>query len=66
MDARKAELYSKPGNTDITELVVIDVTTQCEKCKEHNAKGNSFLHMWSNSAGIISRQDNGKLKVTPQ
>ena len=38
MDARTAELYSKQGNIDIIELVVIDETTQCEKCKEHIAK----------------------------
>ena len=41
VDARTAELYSREGNTDITELMVIDETTQCDEC-EHNAKGKSF------------------------
>ena len=30
------------GITDIPELVVIDETTQCEHCKEHNAKVKSY------------------------
>ena len=47
VDERAADLYSKQGLTDITELVVIDETTQCEKCKEHDAKRKVFLHMWS-------------------
>ena len=42
VNARTAELYSEQCNTDITELAVIDETTQCEKCKEHNAEGKSF------------------------
>ena len=37
----RAELYSKQGNTDFTELTVLDVMTQCEACKEHNLKGKS-------------------------
>ena len=51
VDARTAAVYSEQGNIDITKLMVIDD----EKCKEHNAKGMSFLHMWSNSAGIFGR-----------
>ena len=42
MNARTAELYSEQGNTDLKELMVIDETTQCKKCKEHSAKGKSF------------------------
>ena len=53
MDARTAAVYSEQGIIDITELMVIDD----EKCKEHNAKGMSFLHMWSNSAGIFGRKE---------
>ena len=46
MNERTAELYSKQGNTDITELVDIDETTQCENCKEHDAKQESrFAHV---------------------
>ena len=41
-DECTAELYNKQGNTDITELVLIDEMTQCEACKEHNAKEKSF------------------------
>ena len=47
VDARAAELYSKPGNTDITELVVIDETTPCEECQEHNATRKSFCNCGS-------------------
>ena len=57
MDAPTAAVYSEQGNMDITELMVIDEMTQCEKCKEHNAKGMSFLHMRSNSAGIFGRKE---------
>ena len=49
VDARTAAVYCEQGNIDITELI------DDEKCKEHNAKGMSFLHMWSNSAGIFGR-----------
>ena len=42
VNTRTAELCSKQGNTDISELPVIDATTQCEKCKEPNAEGKSF------------------------
>ena len=38
VEARTAELHSKQGNTDITELIVTDGTTQCEKCKETQCK----------------------------
>ena len=50
-DARTAELYSKQRNSGITELVVIDETTQCEKCTEHNAKGKSFC-----TCGVILQE----------
>ena len=56
VNTRTAELSSEQGNTDFTVLVVIDETTQCGKCKEHNAKGKPFLHRWSNSAGVISKK----------
>ena len=36
-------LYSKQGNTAITELVVLDELTQCNSCKEQFANGKSFL-----------------------
>ena len=39
VNARTAELYSKQGNTDITE---IDETTQCGNCKEHIEKEESY------------------------
>ena len=42
VDARTVELYSKQGNTDITELIVIGERTQCEIYEERNAKGTSF------------------------
>ena len=42
VDGRTAELYSKQGNIDITEFVVIDEITQCKVCEEYNAKGKSF------------------------
>ena len=57
MNGRTAELYSKHGNTDVTELVVIDDTTQCEKSKRHNGERNVLLHMWSRSARIICTED---------
>ena len=44
VDARTAELYSNQGNTDITELELIDETTQCEKCEVHHAKRKVLLH----------------------
>ena len=37
MDAHTVELYSEQGNTDITDLVVINKTAQCGNCKECNA-----------------------------
>ena len=30
---RTAELYSEQGHTDITEIMIIDETTQCKNCK---------------------------------
>ena len=57
MDTRTAEWYSKPGNTDVTDLVVIEETTQCEKVQRTQCKGKVFLHMWFNSAGVIRRMD---------
>ena len=41
-DKRTAELYSEQGNTDFTEVTVIDEITQCENYKEHIAKGRYF------------------------
>ena len=35
-------LHSEEGNTDITEVVVIDEMTRCKFCNEHNANGKSF------------------------
>ena len=46
VDKRTAELYSEQGNIDITEIVVIDETMQCEKCQEHHAKRKCFLQRW--------------------
>ena len=51
VNERTAELYSKQRNTDITELVVIHETTQCETCKR-----KVMLHMWNHSARIINRK----------
>ena len=42
VDERTAELCSKQGNTDITELVVIDEMPQFKICKEHSTKGPTF------------------------
>ena len=39
---RTAELYSKQGSTDITEVGVFEETTQCEKCQAHNANRKSL------------------------
>ena len=36
---RTAGLYSEQGNTDISELMVIDEMTQCDISEEHYAKG---------------------------
>ena len=38
VDERTPDLHSKQGNTDITDLVVVDEVTQCEVCKEHHGK----------------------------
>ena len=42
VDARTVELYSKQGNTDIKEHLIIDEMTQCEICDEHHARVESF------------------------
>ena len=42
VNERTADLYSKQGHTDITELAVIDETTQWETFKRHKAKGKPF------------------------
>ena len=49
VDECTAELYCRQGHTDTTGLVVIDETTQCEKCKEHDAEGKPFL----STCGVI-------------
>ena len=36
---RTAELYSELGNSEITELLIIDQTMQCEMCRDRNGKG---------------------------
>ena len=54
VDARTAELHSKQGNTDITELVVIDETDAVRKLLRTQCMRKVLLHMWSNSAGTIS------------
>ena len=38
IDKRTAKLYSDQGNTELTKFIVIDEMTQCQVCKEHNAK----------------------------
>ena len=35
-------LHSEEGNTDITEVIVIDEIARCKVCKEHGANGKSF------------------------
>ena len=52
-------MYSKRGKVDITELVVIDKTTQCERCKERNAKEKSFCN-----CGSILPQLQARMKET--
>ena len=42
VDKRTSKLYSKQGNIDITEPMTFDEMTQCDMCKEHNARGNLF------------------------
>ena len=37
--------------------MVIDKMTQCENCKDHNAKGQSFRRCGPMLEGIISRKD---------
>ena len=44
VNERTAELYSKRGQTNLSGLVVIDETTQCEKCKEHMQKKSPVAH----------------------
>ena len=50
VEERIAEFYSKQGNTDITQLIVIDKTT---------AK-RVLLHTWMNSAGPTSLNERKK------
>ena len=64
---RTADLYRKQGNTDITELVVINEMSQCEACKEHNAKGKSFCTCGSIVPGMQAEKKNrflSKKKIT--
>ena len=46
--ARTGELYSEQGNTDLSELTVIDAMIQCIACKKHKR---------SHSARLLSRKD---------
>ena len=39
---RTAKLHGSHGNTDITELMVIDEMTQCEMSTEYKTEGTSF------------------------
>ena len=45
------DLCSDQGNSDVTELMVIDETTQCENCWEHSAHGMSFC-----TGGVILQE----------
>ena len=47
-----------------TLLMVIDESTQCEKLPRTQCKRKVLLHMWSNSAGVFSRNDKNTLKYT--
>ena len=49
MNARTVESCSERGNTEVTELV--------RKVQGAQRKRKVFLHMWSDSAGIICRKD---------
>ena len=65
VDDRTAELYSKQGNCDITELVVTDEVTQCEICEEHMARRMCFCECGS----ILPEQPSGMketLKEAPK
>ena len=42
VNARTVEVYCKHGNTDISELMVIDEIARSALCQEHNAKGMTF------------------------
>ena len=55
VNERTAELYSKQGNKDVTELAVFDETTQCETRRRHNAKGMSFC-----TCGIILHESSAE------
>ena len=52
-----AELYIEQGNTDLSDLMVINEMIQCKVCKDSMQKEKIVLHMWSPSARIISRDD---------
>ena len=45
VNERIVEMYSELVNTDITELVVIDESSQCETCKRQNARRVFFAHV---------------------
>ena len=55
MNPRTADSHSEQGNTDLTELIVIDAMSTCKVGKEHNEKRKPFLH--KKSAGILGRTD---------
>ena len=59
LGARTAELYSKQGNTDVTELVDIDETAQFEKCNKLSAKESSFC-----ACGVILQELSAEQKKT--
>ena len=51
------EVYSTQGNTDSTELAVIDEPTQFRKLPRTQRKRKVLLHVWSSSVGITNRRD---------
>ena len=61
VDERTAELFSKQGNTDITE-VVIDEMALCSVCEEHSAKGKSFCKCGSTVLQGLSAEQTKTMK----
>ena len=57
VDKRSAKLHTKQVNTDITELMISDETTQCEKNKDDNAKGKYFCKCGSILPGLKADQN---------
>ena len=52
----RTDLYSNQGNSDATEVLVIDEMTQSTCFKERNTKGE-FLQVWFDSARVTSRNE---------